>query len=77
MIKVTRNGAGELAQWLRTHTALSKDQSSISSTHIKFPASGETDALFWPPLVTVVMCKHTHTSKNKMNIMNILLPLHM
>ena len=43
-------GAGEMAQWLRSHPALAKDLSSVSSTQISRFRIEFTPALLWSPM---------------------------
>ena len=37
MLLQEKEGAGEMAQWIRTYTALAKDPSPVSSTHVWYP----------------------------------------
>lgn len=67
LFKFIKSGAGEMSQWLRTHTAPSQDQSSVPSIYIKFPASGEIQC---PLLASTGNCMHVHMHTRTTTIKN-------
>ena len=60
--KTLSTGAGVMAQWLRTHTALSGDLSLIPHTHVRWisapviPAPGDPIPIFWTLRALALMC---------------------
>lgn len=63
-IKILFPGAGEMAQWLQTHTALVEDLSSVSSIHVgssQRPVSSmPMIQCLWPLWASALTCTNSH-----------------